>query len=351
MTKIITKPTSESLASVPKSAKSLQHLRIKHPRIKQIMDELEMLIYPGSQDSLLMVCGPTGVGKSTLAHHIVNQALESASGDMAEDAGLIPAIYVEARASGEAAFSWRLLDNNILSQLNPEPMNCLPRARFGIDAGSGRMIRPSTSPRSSLASIRTAIERDIAARGTKFIVIDEAAHIFRQTTPRNLETHLDTLKSLANSSGAQIILIGSYDLYQLMSLSGQLARRTHVLHFERYRQDRPEDERDFKVCVEQFQSQLPHLWGEKLTQHTQALHENTMGCIGTLSSVLTRTAVRLEQAQGWDVDILRRSLLTDAQCNRILEEILEGEAAINPGLARTLLKPKPRVANYGRRTA
>lgn len=82
--------------------------------------------------------------------------------------------------------------------------------------------------------------------------------------------------------------------------------------------------------------------------HVGALHENSLGCVGTLSAVLTRTARRLERAQGWSTDALRRSLLAQASHDRILEEILDGEAAINPGLTRTLPKaPRKRFALEG----
>ncbi|MCP2938057.1 hypothetical protein NK983_35715, partial [Salmonella enterica subsp. enterica serovar Typhimurium] len=63
-----------------------------------------------------------------------------------------------------------------------------------------------------------------------------------------------------------------------------------------------------------------------------------MGCVGTLSSVLMRAAMLAQQTGSWSVDALQRALLTDAQRQRILEEILEGEAAINAGLTRHILK-------------
>jgi len=108
------------------------------------------------------------------------------------------------------------------------------------------------------------------------------------------------------------------------------------VHCERYRQDRPEDVLAFTACVQKFQSVLPHVWGDQLVQYAQALHENTLGCVGTLSSVLTRAARFAETDGRWTVKALERALLTDAQRTRILEEILEGEAAINPSLTRNL---------------
>lgn len=324
------------LGAVPPCAQTLSTIRIKHSRIAQKMTELNTLIYPESQDSILLVCGPTGVGKSTLAKHMVDGALADAAKSMETDAGLVPAAYVEAPCSGESDFSWRLFYQRILSKLEGEV--CMPKHAFGIDASSGRMVKPRGPTANTLAALRTAVERALRERRTQFLVIDEAAHIIRQTPRNRLEIQLDTLKSLANECATQIVLVGSYDLYQLVSLSGQLARRTHVMHFERYRQDNDADVRAFKACVHKFQDTLPGLWGEQLTQHSGALHENTLGCIGTLSAVLMRAA-KLAQADGkWSVDALRRALLTEAQRIQILEEILDGEAAINPGLTRTMPK-------------
>lgn len=332
------------LSTVAASAENLLSLRIKHTRIAQVMNELNTLIYPGSQDSILLVCGPSGVGKSTLARHMVDAALQDAAGQMEADAGLIPAVYVEAPASGESDFSWRLFYQRILAQLEGDLH--VPRAAFGIDTETGRLVRPRGASGNSLAALRTAVERSLRARGTRFLVIDEAAHIIRQTRRNRLEIQLDTLKSLANECGTQMVLVGSYDLYQLVSLSGQLARRTHVLHFERYRQDQDTDLRAFRACVQKFQDRLPELWGQQLLPHADALQDNTLGCIGTLSAVLTRAAVLAQQAGGWSLDALRRALLTEAQRKQILEEILEGEAAINPSLTRTM----PRLpSSAGRR--
>ncbi|WP_374703673.1 AAA family ATPase [Burkholderia sp. WAC0059] len=311
-----------------------------------MLDEMSAQLCPGSQSTILLICGPTGIGKTTLTRRMVNDAHGQQRARMDCDAGIIPAIYVEAPASGETDFSWRLFFQRILAQCDG-PLD-IPKVAYGVDATTGRVWRSRGPNGNSLAALRTAVENTLRERQVQFIVVDEAAHMIRQSRRNRLEIHLDTLKSLANQSGTQMVLSGSYDLYRLMALSGQLARRTHVLHFARYREDNANDVRAFKSCLLAFEKALPDLWTGQLMQYAEALHGNTLGCIGTLSAVLSRSARFAEQGGKWSVSTLERALLTEAQRNKILEEILEGEEAINPSLTRIMNQP---LRNGGARAA
>jgi len=314
-----------------KSSADLEKLRINHPRIKELASEMQTLIYPNSQSNTLLVVGPTGVGKSTLCKHLVEESFRQHQEMMEQDANIVPAAYVQAPSSGETGFSWRLFYERILNQLEG---NALGLSRQASLIHKNTLLHPQRSGRTTLAGLRTAVERALHERQTQFLVIDEAAHIIHQTSARAMCVQLDTLKSLANECGTQIVLAGSYDLYQLMSLSAQLARRTHVLHFERYRQDQSTDVRAFQICLRHFESVLPHLWKDQLVPHTEALMENSLGCIGTLSSMLIRAARLAEKDGGWSDSALERALLTQAQVQQIVQEITAGELDIAPSLER-----------------
>lgn len=316
----------------------LNRLRINHTRIRDLGAELQSLIYPESQSNILLVVGPTGVGKSTLCKYLVESKLKQHQEQMDGDANVVPAVYIQAPVSGETEFSWRLFYERILEQLEGDGLG-LSKHALGINHMTDTVVRPKRQGRSTLAGLRTAVERALRLRGTQFLVIDEAAHIISQTSRKNLCVQLDTLKSLANECGTQIVLVGSYDLYNLVSLSAQLARRTHVLHFERYREDRPEDVRAFGLCLRSFETQLPHVWKDQLVPLTAALMENSLGCIGTLSTTLIRAARLAETSGQWSLDSLQRALLTQAQVHQILKEVTEGEVAIDPSLTRDMAVP------------
>lgn len=154
-------------------AKALTAKRIKHTRVIEVMSELDTLIYPGSQDSILLVCGPTGAGKTTLSKSMVESSLEQSRSKMEANGGIIPAVYVEAPSSGGNDFSWKLFYRRILTQLGDDLD--APKMLYGVDKETGRAVRPRGSTGNSLAALRTAVERGLRERQVQFLVIDEAA--------------------------------------------------------------------------------------------------------------------------------------------------------------------------------
>jgi len=308
--------------------------RIRHPRIAGTIEECQLMLTAGSSADLILVCGPTGVGKSTLGHFLVEEELKRQAGEMENNPGFMPAIRVEAPASGEKEFSWRLFYLRILHELEGELD--APRTAYGVDPETGKVVRPRGNNTNRLSGMRTAVERSLRNRGTRFIVVDEAAHIINQCPPARLAQQLDTLKSLSNEYGVQWVLLGSYDLFDLMSLSGQLARRAHVVHFSRYRHDQDADVRYFNGCLKQLTKGMPALQNLDLVRYAEAFHQTTLGCIGTLRAVLMRLD-RLVASKGWSEDALCTALLTDAQVTQITREVLEGEERIAPGLHRNSL--------------
>lgn len=308
--------------------------RIRHPHMASIIEECLLMQDAGSDANLILLCGPTGVGKTTLGYFLVEAELKRQAETMAADPGFIPAIRVEAPASGEPEFSWRLFYQRILHALEGELD--APRTAYGVDPATGKLVRPSGAQSNRLSGLRTAVERSIRNRGTRFIVVDEAAHMMRQCRSNKLEQQLDTLKSLSNEFGVQWILLGSYDLFELATLNGQLTRRTHVIHFGRYREDVPEDVRAFRGCLKKLGESMPTLKGVDLLRYADVFQQNTLGCIGTLRTLLMRLNLMVA-GKGWSEDLLCRALMTEAQTTQILREILEGEERIAPGLQRSLL--------------
>lgn len=95
---------------------------------------------------------------------MVENALVQASTQMESNAGVIPAIYVEAPASGESDFSWRLFYQRILSQLG-DNLDA-PKVAYGVDPQSGRLVRPEAP--AAIASRRYGLLLSVDCVSAKF---------------------------------------------------------------------------------------------------------------------------------------------------------------------------------------
>src|SRR5574340_1400723 len=180
-----------------------------------------------------------------------------------------------------------------------------------------------------LSGLRLSVERSLKQRKTRFVIIDEAIHILRQASERELPVYMDTLKSLANTCGVTFVLVGSYDLYGILSLSGQFARRTHLVHFTRYRKDVLSDHEAFKKTALTLAKHMPVEGDVDLLPWIDSLMENTVGCVGILKDVLQRASTLALMNNGtWKDSFLERSFLTRNQTRVILQETLEGEALV-----------------------
>jgi hypothetical protein len=299
---------------------------VAHPRLKEVHQALVSAIRQPAGTSLILVFGPTGVGKTTLRLRVEKQLIEEALPELEQDPGWVPVVGIEAVAPESGQFNWKDYYTRALATLDE------PLINHKIDYDT-RGVRRSSTGRLvvdrgvATAALRRALEQSLHQRRVAAFIVDEAQHLKKMASGRRLLDQMDTLKSLAGMTGTVHVLVGTYELLGLANLSAQLSRRSLDIHFGRYRADQPEDLRAFKSVLLTFQRHLPLAREPDLIGRADDLYERSVGCIGVLKEWLNRAlAAALEEGEA---TISVRRLDQQAESTRKLlslaREIKEGE--------------------------
>ena len=298
---------------------------IAHPVLVETDAALRGSIARAARGTIVLVFGPAGSGKTTLLARTEQWLVERAMPELKADPNGVAAVRVEAVTEGQPGFHWGDYYRRVLMALD-EPLvddKVDPKARvFRADEGVRRFARR----RATVGDLRYAVEQALAYRRPAACLVDEAHHLAKTGSGRRLLDQLDTVKSLANLAGVPHVLVGSYGLLDFSILSGQLSRRSVLLHLRRYRGDSAADVHAFQRAVLTFQRHLPLEEEPDLVASWEYLMIHSVGCIGNLKDWLRR-ALHAAIADGGSLKVnhLERTALGVAQCRSIAAEAWEGE--------------------------
>ena len=320
------------LLSQPWSARIhyFQAYMMAHPRLVATREALLNAIHEVPANSLILVFGPTGVGKTTLREKI-EQVLAAELLPMLEaDRGRLPVVSVECIAPESGSFSWRDHFRRLLLQMDEPLVDYKFNTAVPINIGD-KAVRFMPSARAVGAEYHHAVERALAFRRPMAVLIDEAQHLARMSSGRRLSDQLDVIKSLANRTNTVHVLIGTYELLAFRNLSAQLSRRSIDIHFPRYKADDPDDLKVFRTIVKSFEQQLPLSESPDLLKDWEYLYERSIGCVGILKDWLVRVLVSVSRRSA---ETLKRKDLeahapSVAQCDKMLSEAVEGEVRLS----------------------
>jgi hypothetical protein len=301
-----------------------------HPRLLAARETLLGAIHEAAPNSLILLLGPTGVGKTTLRAKVEQMLTTEMLPELGADRVRLPVVSVECIAPESGTFSWRDHFRRLLLRMDEPLVDYKLNPEAPVRMGD-RATKFMPSGRAAGSQYHHAVERALCFRRPVAVLLDEAQHLTRMASGRRLSDQLDVLKSIANCTGTVHVLMGTYELLAFRNLSAQLSRRSIDVHFPRYRVDDPNDQKAFLTVLRSFEQQLPLSEPPRLVEEWEYLYERSIGCVGVLKDWLVRalTAAFRRKATVLTLRDLQTHAMSVPQCDKMLSEALEGEGRLS----------------------
>lgn len=310
---------------------AFKEVKVKHPRLEEVDRAVMRAIDEHASYSQLMLFGPTGVGKSTVAKRITARRLTAEP-----NRAIVPVVLVEAHSSDIGPYARLDYYRQVLAQLRNHAAvkDHLMNLALSSAQRPGRQLRDAAEWLDMRDAVIYALERlQVSA-----IFVDEAQHLMRVEAPFKPLDQLDWLKGITNQTNVLHILVGNYDLYDFRNLSGQAARRGRDLHFPRYRLDSQAECEEFVGALRYLLERVPLICDlDDLVSHWRWFAEWSIGCVGMLRDWVVDTVAALCEEGGTTLTIqaLEQYALQPDQRVRMEMEARAGEHKVEAGKARS----------------
>lgn len=299
--------------------------KIGHPSLMDAHESVLSMLRGKAGPEILIVTGPSGVGKSTLLEKLEETLLAENAEQMQLENDFLPVIRLDANAPHQKNFSWKDFYTRLLMKMDETSVQY--KLPFGysmydlIDMPRDLITRKATSD-----ALQRCVENCLHYRKTRVLLIDEASVMLlksKGTQPMHL---FEAIKSLSINSGAKIVLVGTYQLLEIMEQSAQLIRRSRVVHMARYSNGFKEDREIFANILRSFQAQMPIKNPPDLVKHVEAFYLKCAGCVGILHSLLLAWLEHaLKTGETSIEEVFLDSLISNFSVKQVLEEAFAGE--------------------------
>mgnify|MGYP003624685243 CR=1 FL=1 len=299
---------------------------LRHDKLNGVFQETVTALKERTGKHMVVVAGPTGVGKTTLAKRVTDHVYQELVPHWHQDPGCIPCVCVELRMDSESGFDWKELYRQVLVALNEPFINHKCNIRAPTDYQKSQVM---TGAHITKARLRTEMEQALKERKTRVLILDELQHLFNHGGGK-VGQYYNVLKSISSRTDCAIIGIGTYELCFMMDWSGQMNRVTDYLQFSRYDFGTQSDLQSFFNAYNGLLAHVPMELDEQLLRpDLEYTYIRCCGCVGILKDWIYRAVNRAinEGAAALGVTHLEATMHPPKALKRIIEEIKEGEAS------------------------
>lgn len=300
---------------------------VKHASIDLALTQLLTAVKQPRPESVLVLTGPSGVGKSTIIHAVEKHLRNIHEQRMADDPGFLPYISLRAPTPLDGHFNWKDMFTRALSNAGEVLIDRKIVSHFEMDL-DGRVV--DSMKGLVREELRRSLESLVRHRAVPIIILDEASALLRLKRGAVPQLQFEVLKSLAVELRIPIVLVGAYDLLGILDGDGQLLRRSQVIHCQRYQS--PADlggvDPDFVDALHALLHAVDIPQEPGLAESIDIFYMKSIGCVGVLKDWLDRALVSALADKGGPRltrKILNETALPNSQIRKLLQEAMAGE--------------------------
>lgn len=343
--------------ALSRAAAQVEAEAVPHP----LFEEVRFALHEAMQcHNLLLLVGPSGVGKDTLARNLVDEL----NLPVLDTPALLRAAMVAAPAPHRRAFSWRDLWFDVLRALE-EPLLERKVDREAAAEGLRPEVRGCNAglpavrmARSTEGTLHRAVRDAAVDRGLVLLVINEALSLVSSERARSLREQLDVLRNLCDGASFRVLLLSTGRILTSLNLSGELSRRMGLVYFPRYGSpvdvrgqpaavDASSELRTFARVVASFMRCVPD---EARFSPSRAefrfLYDGSLGCVGLLAGWFRRALVRCASRECGALALkhFEETAYAEPVLRRLCQDCETGEDSVARACARVPFEARPQPA-------
>jgi hypothetical protein len=265
---------------------------VKHARLSEIDADLSLAIEEHADSTHVLLCGPGGVGKSTVLKGVTERFTREEP-----NRTIVPIVLLEPIPSDSGPYVRLDYYRQVVAALKGHILVkeiYVNVAHLMTTPKSARVRADSTE----WLDMREAAEQALIRAHVKAVLLDEGHRLMQGGGRYTTDEQLEWLKSLTNRTNVLHVLAGPYELFRFRNTRGQLARRGRDLHFARYHVERADERKEFVAAVKYLLERVPlEVDLNALLRRWRWFAEGSVGCIGNLKTWLV-DAVAATLAQG-----------------------------------------------------